>query len=157
MDHNIAPALPPLRFPRGANSAAAHKGDAGRRNTFDQLSKLNGGGEAGQKSFVRLTRVIRVALEWRNLSYSIPVGRGKKASRKTILSSLSSHVPPGRLVAIMGAWASPLHIAPTRVAGRQHPNMGGGQAASLPRAIKSHDALPPPPPQAPRGAARRRW
>ena len=52
---------------------------------------------------MRLTRVIRVALEWRHLVYSIPVGRGKQATRKTILSDLSSHVPPGRLVAIMGA------------------------------------------------------
>lgn len=88
------------RLKDGATTSEAYK-DMARRNTFDQLSKLNAGGD-GQKSFVRLTRVIRVALEWRDLTYSIPVGRKKSRSIKTILSRLSSHVPPGRLVAIMG-------------------------------------------------------
>lgn len=43
-----------------------------------------------------------MALEWRNLTYTVPVGRGKKKTTKTILDRLSGVAPPGHLLAIMG-------------------------------------------------------
>lgn len=47
-------------------------------------------------------QIIEVTIEWHNLTYSVPIGRGKKRTERTILDNLSAQVPPGRLVAIMG-------------------------------------------------------
>ncbi len=47
-------------------------------------------------------QAVRVALEWRNLTYTVTVGRGKKATSKTILDRVSGVAPPGHLLAIMG-------------------------------------------------------
>lgn len=43
-----------------------------------------------------------MALEWKHLTYTVPVGRGKKKTTKTILDRLSGVAPPGHLLAIMG-------------------------------------------------------
>ena len=48
-------------------------------------------------------QTIRVTLEWRGLRYTVPVGRRRQHSSKMILEGLSAVLPPGRLLAIMGA------------------------------------------------------
>jgi ABC-type multidrug transport system ATPase subunit len=45
---------------------------------------------------------VTVALEWRNLTYTVPVGKGKKKGTKMILDRLTGVAPPGHLLAIMG-------------------------------------------------------
>lgn len=59
---------------------------------------------------------IRVTLEWRDLRYTVPVGRRRQRSSKTILEGLSAVLLPGRLLAVMGAPAVPpcRHPACTR-------------------------------------------
>ena len=47
-------------------------------------------------------QAIKVALEWHDLTYTVRVGRGKKATNKTILDRVSGSVSPGHLLAIMG-------------------------------------------------------
>ncbi|KAI7840285.1 hypothetical protein COHA_006067 [Chlorella ohadii] len=47
-------------------------------------------------------QAIRVTLEWRDLRYSVPVGRRRQRTSRTILEGLSAVLPPGRLLAIMG-------------------------------------------------------
>ncbi len=47
-------------------------------------------------------QAVTVALEWRNLTYTVPVGKGKKKSTKMILDRLTGVAPPGHLLAIMG-------------------------------------------------------
>ena len=49
-----------------------------------------------------------MALEWRNLTYTVPVGKGKKKSTKMILDRLTGVAPPGHLLAIMGPTGGPL-------------------------------------------------
>ncbi len=46
--------------------------------------------------------VVRVTLEWRHLSYRVPVGRRRRRFSREILQDMSAVVPPGRLVAVMG-------------------------------------------------------
>jgi len=47
-------------------------------------------------------QIIKVTLEWKDLTYTVQIGHGKKRSTRTILENLTSQVPPGRLVAVMG-------------------------------------------------------
>lgn len=54
------------------------------------------------KSLARVSKILRITLEWKNLTYVVPVGRGKNRVEKTILHGLSAQVPPGRLLAVMG-------------------------------------------------------
>ena len=49
-----------------------------------------------------------MALEWRNLTYTVPVGKGKKKGTKMILDRLTGVAPPGHLLAIMGPTGAPL-------------------------------------------------
>eukprot|EP00887_Chlorella_sp_A99_P005572 scaffold1.g5572.t1 len=49
-----------------------------------------------------LAHVVGLELEWRDLTYAIPLGRGKKRTERIILDSLSGAVQPGRLLAILG-------------------------------------------------------
>jgi hypothetical protein len=55
-------------------------------------------------------QAVTVALEWRNLTYTVPVGKdkGKKKSTKVILDRLTGVAPPGHLLAIMGPTGAPL-------------------------------------------------
>ncbi len=48
-----------------------------------------------------------VSLEWSELTYKVPVGKGKKRSIKVILNELSGALPPGRLLAVMGEEGGP--------------------------------------------------
>jgi hypothetical protein len=50
-------------------------------------------------SFVRLTKILKITIEWRDLTYVVTVGRRKKRAPKTVLENLSGQVPPGRLLA----------------------------------------------------------
>ena len=53
-------------------------------------------------ALMHVRQAVTVALEWRNLTYTVRVGRGKKATSKTILDRLSGVAPPSHLLAIMG-------------------------------------------------------
>ena len=43
-----------------------------------------------------------MSVEWKDVSYSVMVGKGALSKRKQILHSLSGRADPGHLVAIMG-------------------------------------------------------
>lgn len=77
-------------------------GKAARRanSMLDSVSRLQL--EDGSASVARLKRVIQVTIQWRALSYTVPVGRGKKRTTKTVLDAMNGHVEPGRLLAVMG-------------------------------------------------------
>lgn len=47
-------------------------------------------------------QVIHVTLQWEGLTYSVPVGRRRRRTQKTILQGVSGHVLPGHLLAVMG-------------------------------------------------------
>lgn len=47
-------------------------------------------------------QLLKVHVEWRDLTYTVPVGRRKNRTNRTILSNLSASVPAGRLLAVMG-------------------------------------------------------
>ena len=53
-------------------------------------------------SLVRFQRIMRLSIEWKNLTYTVPIGKKKKRKTKVILDQVSARVPPGRLVAVMG-------------------------------------------------------
>ena len=48
------------------------------------------------------SQVIGVTLQWQNLVYTVPVGRRKKRTIKTVLGGVSGHALPGQLLAVMG-------------------------------------------------------
>ena len=61
-----------------------------------------------------------MTLEWRDLTYKVTTGKRRKKTDKTILRDLTSAVPAGRLLAVMGELAleysaRPIH-APTATA-----------------------------------------
>lgn len=47
-----------------------------------------------------------MTLQWEQLHYTVPVGRRKKRTDKMILKSVSGHVQPGHLLAVMGPTGS---------------------------------------------------
>ncbi len=47
-------------------------------------------------------QLIKVAIEWHSVTYTVPVGRGKKRTSRTIIDSACGRVTPGHLLAIMG-------------------------------------------------------
>ena len=51
-------------------------------------------------------QVIGVTLQWTGLVYTVPVGRRKKRTTKTVLSDVSGHALPGQLLAVMGPTGS---------------------------------------------------
>jgi ABC-type multidrug transport system fused ATPase/permease subunit len=48
------------------------------------------------------SQVIGVTLQWQGLVYTVPVGRRKKRTIKTVLGGVSGHALPGQLLAVMG-------------------------------------------------------
>ena len=60
-----------------------------------------------QAQHCRSQQAVTVALEWRNLTYTVPVGKGKKKRTKKILDRLTGVAPPGHLLAIMGPTGAP--------------------------------------------------
>lgn len=51
---------------------------------------------------MRYKHVIGVTLQWRELTYVVQTGRGRKRKPKTVLQGISGHVTPGHLLAVMG-------------------------------------------------------
>jgi hypothetical protein len=82
--------------------AETGNGKAARRanSMLDSVSRMQH--EDGGATVARLKRVIQVTIQWQELTYTVPVGRGKKRSTKTVLDAMSGHVEPGRLLAVMG-------------------------------------------------------
>lgn len=89
--------------------------------------------EAGKEPGGPPGRIIHVTLEWRDLSYSVTVGGGRRlcfkrpGRERRILDSLSAAVPPGRLLAIMGECGAAPGVRGTAVVRQQASN--GQQAA----------------------------
>ena len=73
---------------------------------MDEISRTLSSKYDKASSFVRFKQLQRARLEWTNLTYTIPVGRGKSRTTKTILYNLSASVAPGRLVIAMGPTGS---------------------------------------------------
>lgn len=55
-----------------------------------------------RSSLIRFQKIIKVSIEWEDLTYTVTVGRRKNKKIKTILDNISAQVPAGRLVAVMG-------------------------------------------------------
>lgn len=70
-------------------------------NRMDTLKAQQLAGD-GRQSMMRLKRVIPITLQWTDLNYSVVVGKRRARKPKTILSSISGHVKPGHLLAVMG-------------------------------------------------------
>jgi ABC-type multidrug transport system ATPase subunit len=68
--------------------------------TFDSMAASRAPDRAA--SLARLSRVAHVHLQWRGLSYSVPLSKRRGGGTKTILSDLSGSLAPGRLLACMG-------------------------------------------------------
>ena len=85
-------------------ASAAEQTSRRTESFFDTVSKATMRKEDlnSNVSFIRLSHVMKITIEWKDLTYLVNVGRGKKKSAKTILDSLSGQVPPGRLLAVMG-------------------------------------------------------
>ena len=82
---------------------------------FDTISQsrsevINGGSGIGpfnaNVSFAKLSKVLQITLEWKDVTYIVSTGRKKKRVCKTILDHLSGQVSPGRLLAVMGPTGS---------------------------------------------------
>ncbi|KAL4452063.1 hypothetical protein ABPG75_007725 [Micractinium tetrahymenae] len=76
------------------------------RRANSMLDSISKAALNGAVSFARLKKVIHVTLQWEGLSYSVPVGRRRKRTQKTILQGVSGHVLPGHLLAVMGPTGS---------------------------------------------------
>lgn len=53
-------------------------------------------------SSLSLNSVRRAELVWADLTYTVVIGRGKKAATKTVLDGVSGVAAPGQLLAVMG-------------------------------------------------------
>jgi len=73
---------------------------------FDTVSQRQGEVLNKNVSLVKLSKIIQITIEWKNLTYIVPVGKGKKMTSKTILEDLNGQVPAGRLLAVMGPTGS---------------------------------------------------
>lgn len=90
---------------------------------LDSISRLERKYD-GAKSMVRLKHVIGVTLQWRDLTYVVQAGRGRKRKAKTVLQGISGHVTPGHLLAVMGptgaGWRAVLGRGAWRAPGVPH-------------------------------------
>ncbi|KAG7673347.1 hypothetical protein Ndes2526B_g03213 [Nannochloris sp. 'desiccata'] len=73
---------------------------------FDTVSRRQGEMLDKNISFLKLSKIIQITVEWKNITYIMPIGKGKKKTVKTILEDLSGQVPAGRLLAVMGPTGS---------------------------------------------------
>ena len=69
-------------------------------------------------SLIKLSKIMPITLEWKNLNYSVIVGKRKNKTVKTILDNLTGQVTPGRLLAIMGPTGSGKTSLVNALAGR---------------------------------------
>ena len=80
--------------------------------TFDSMASAPAPDRAA--SLARLSRVAHVHLQWRGLSYSVPLSKRRGGGTKTILSDLSGSLEPGRLLAVSAAFFLPWSASRTR-------------------------------------------
>jgi ABC-type multidrug transport system ATPase subunit/ABC-type multidrug transport system permease subunit len=73
---------------------------------FDTVSRRQGATLDKNVSLLKLSKIIQLTIEWKNLTYIVPIGKGKKMTHKTILDDLSGQVPSSRLLAVMGPTGS---------------------------------------------------
>lgn len=70
-------------------------------DSVSRLTTVKGGDSSG-----RLKKVIHVTLQWDSLTYTVPVGKRRKRVQKVVLETISGHVAPGQLLAVMGPTGS---------------------------------------------------